>query len=426
MEDAAVEASIVEAPATVQAVKTPERAQSDWPPAVIAGAFQTGVLGVRGLIRRGVQATFFDCDAAMPGFRSKYGPAQLCPDPDIEPQAWLRFMTDLASRFSQRPALIASSDKFVSAIAAHEDQLKHYYILSPGIRMHAQLAEKQSQYDLAATHGMPMPRTQFVGSLEEVRAFAASAMFPALIKPTHFREWQKFAPEHPLCGAKVAVARDAAELLDHYQNARGVTPQVILQEVIQGDDRAKRVYLSCYDSKSRRIASAMFRELRCDPMQFGPASVTEPVTDTEADAVCDNFLKSIGYQGICEIEVKRDVRDGRVKLIEANPRLSGGGDAAPYAGVDICWVHYLDLIGLPVVPVSPRGNDFKHIVLRADARAIPAYWRAGLLSWKELRDSYRGPLAFFDLDWADWRYSLETIYISIRALLWRIVSGMFR
>ena len=34
-----------------------------------------------------------------------------------------------------------------------------------------------------------------------------------------------------------------------------------------------------------------------------------------------------------------------MKLIEANPRLSGGGDAAPYAGVDLCWIHYLDLIG---------------------------------------------------------------------------------
>ena len=32
----------------------PARAEANWPPAVIAGAFQTGVLGVRGLRRRGV------------------------------------------------------------------------------------------------------------------------------------------------------------------------------------------------------------------------------------------------------------------------------------------------------------------------------------------------------------------------------------
>ena len=62
--------------------------------------------------------------------------------------------------------------------------------------------------------------------------------------------------------------------------------------------------------------------------------------------------------------MKWDSRDGRVKLIEANPRLSGGGDAAPYAGVDLCWLHYLDLIGQPVTQWRPIARDFRHVVLR--------------------------------------------------------------
>jgi predicted ATP-grasp superfamily ATP-dependent carboligase len=193
---------------------------------------------------------------------------------------------------------------------------------------------------------------------------------------------------------------------------------LILQEIIEGGDTAKRVYLSCYDASGRRIARAMFRELRCDPLGFGPASVTEPVIDDEVDEICDGFLRRIGYVGICEIEVKRDTRDGKPKLIEANPRLSGSGDAAPYAGVDLCWIHYLDLIGRKVEPVVPNGKHFKHIVLRADANAIPAYRRAGLLSWGDVFRTYRPPLAFFDLDVRDWRNSLETLFVSLR-LLWR-------
>jgi hypothetical protein len=115
--------------------------------------------------------------------------------------------------------------------------------------------------------------------------------------------------------------------------------------------------------------------------------------------------------------MKRDARDGRPKLIEANPRLSGGGDAAPYAGVDLCWIHYADLIGQAIAPVAPRGNHFKHIVLRADGKAIPSYLIAGLISWADVFRSYRPPLAFFDLDWRDWRYSLETCYVCVRSLL---------
>jgi D-aspartate ligase len=401
-------------------------AGSNWPAAVIAGAYQTGVLGVRSLARHKVRAQLFDCDPAMPGFRSVYGPARLCPDPDVDPEAWLRFMLQLAAQHTQQPILIASADKFVTAIAAHAQSLRQHYVLSPGIALHGALAEKRTQYTLAREHGMPMPRTEFVGSPQEAADFARQAVYPALVKPNHFREWQKFPSDHPLCCQKVFVARDAAQLCEGYRLAAGVTPEVILQEVIRGNDATKSVYLACYDRDGQRIANAMFRELRCDPMGFGPASVTEPAVDPEVDEICDRFLRSMGYSGICEIEVKRDTRDGRVKLIEANPRLTGGGDAAPYAGVDLCWLHYLDLIGRKVAPVTPSPRPFRHIVLRADARAVPAYLQAGAITWQDVFRSYRGPKAYFDLDWRDWRNSLETVYFAARSFAWHTLRGLLR
>lgn len=399
----------------------PSRAEASWPPAVIAGAFQTGVLGVRSLTRRGVRAVCFDSNPENPGFRSIYGPAHLCPNPESDAGGWVRFMRELAGTMSAKPVLISSSDQFVTAIARHSQVLEEWYTLSPGHQVQGLLADKQTQYELAARHAMPMPRTEFASSRDEVAAFAAHAMFPCLIKPTHFREWQRFPQGHPLCHEKIAIADSREQLLQLYSLAVAVNPSVILQEIIQGADTDKRVYLSCYDRDGRRIANAMFRELRCDPVGFGPASISEPVVDQETDEICDRFLRSIDYVGICEIEMKRDSRDGRVKLIEANPRLSGGGDAAPYAGVDLCWLHYLDLIGESVMLVAPRLTDFRHVVLRADGRALPAYWRAGLVSWRDVVRSYRPPLAFYDLDVKDWRYSLETLLIAARSF----VMGVF-
>jgi D-aspartate ligase len=338
-------------------------------------------------------------------------------------------MLGLAGELAERAVLIASSDKFVTAIARHEQALREHFIFSPRAALQAALADKHPQYQLAAQHGMPMPLTQFVTSPEEAREFCSRAMFPCLMKPTHFREWEKLPPTSPMYRQKVAIANTPERLLENYLAVRAVTPTAILQEIIQGPDTAKRVYLSCYDAGGRRIANALFRELRCDPLGFGPASISEPVVDPEADEVCDRFLRQIGYTGICEIEVKRDTRDGRVKLIEANPRLSGGGDAAPYAGVDLCWIHYCDLIGEHVDPVGPRGNDFRHIVLRADGSAIPSYWQAGLISWRDVRESYRAPRAYFDFDPKDWRYSAETVYVATNLLvrgIWRNLFGRRR
>ena len=395
----------------------PQRAQPDWPPAVIAGAYRTGVLAVRTLTRRGVQATSFDCNVSYPGFRSVYGRAHASPDPDTNPEGWVSFMKKLSQHIGRKPVLISSADQFTSAIATHAERLHDHYVLSPGVALQGLLSTKQTQYELAATHRMPMPVTRFVRTEADVAEFAALAQFPCLLKPIHFREWQRFPEGHPLSYAKIWIAKNESELLAGWRLAAAVNPAVIAQEIIEGPDTGKRVYLSCYDAGGERIANAMFRELRCNPMGFGPATVTEPVVDAETDGVCDRFLRSVGYSGICEIEMKRDSRDGRVKLIEMNPRLTGGGDAAPYAGVDLCWIHYLDLIGQKPAPVSPDTRDFRHIDLRSDVSAVFAYRRAGLLPWRELLHSYRGPRAFIDFDTHDWRYSLETIYRMTRTFV---------
>lgn len=399
----------------------PTRAERRWPGVVILGAYQTGVVAARNLVRRGVRAQLVDCDPRQWGFRSRHGDTLLCPDPDTAPDRWLEFMRELAGRHQQRPALISSSDQFVTAIARHADELRESFRFSAGAVLQGTLADKDTQYDLAARHGMPMPLTHFASDDAAVTRFAAAAMYPCVLKPLHFREWTRVPEDHPLAFRKLVVAHDATELREAYRLASAVNPRVILQEIIQGPDTDKRVYLSSYRDDGERSGHAMFRELRCDPVGFGPATVTEPVADAEADAACDSFLRAIGYRGICEIEVKRDARDGRVKLIEANPRLSGGGDAAPYDGVDLAWLHYLDLIGVRYEPVAPQQRDFRHVVVRHDAAAAVRYVRLGIIGWQDVWRSYRPPLAFFDLDTSDPIPSLRTLASAVRTVVRELV-----
>ena len=261
--------------------KKAHTAQADWPPAVIAGAFQTGVLGARSLIRHGVKAVFFDCNSKLCGFRSVYGPARLCPDPDNNPQAWLDFMLQLADELGEKAVLIPSSDRYVSAIGKYRDILEERYSLCPGIGLQSLLAEKQTQYQMAMDNGMPMPETGMINSLEELIKFSTKLSYPCLLKPWHFREWEIFPKGHPLSHEKIIIANSQQELIENYNLAKEANPELIVQDIIQGPDTAKRVYLSCYDKEGKRIANALFRELRCVPQGFGPASVSEPIKDDE-------------------------------------------------------------------------------------------------------------------------------------------------
>ncbi len=380
---------------------------------------------MRDLARHKLEVCCIDCHPGQQGFRTVYGKGYLCPNPDTHPAEWERFMIELAGRMGRKAAIIASADQFVTAIAAHAAALEPYFIFRPAsVITQALLATKTRQYDVAEGNGLPVPKTAFVRSIEEARQFGREARFPCLLKPVHCREWERFPQGHPLLGVKIVLAHSAEELEAKYRLAEGVTPELVIQEIVEGPDTAKLVYLSCYGRGSRRLGSCIVRQLRTTPIYFGSASVVEPVSDPEADALCDGFFRAIGYEGICELELKRDTRDGRVKLIEANPRYSITADAAPYAGVELGWLHYLDLIGEPAEPQLWNGRHFHHVVLQRDVCCFRSYLKAGLTNWRGIAQSYSNP-EFFDLDPRDWRLTFETIVFVLKVLLYPTVRRFF-
>ena len=404
----------------------PRSAQPGWPVAVVAGAYQTGVVLMRDLRRRGVSVSCVDFNLSQPGFRSVYGQAHHCPNPDEHLDQWLDFMIHMAQQSGAQPVLIAATDQFVSAMANCATELaKHFRFACSTGAVQSLLATKRRQYDVAAQHGLAVPRTAFVSSLDEVVAFGVTARFPCLLKPDHFREWERFPLGHPLLGQKVALANSAGELKSQYNLAADVTPQMMVKEVIQGPDTAKLVYLACYAQTGERIGACIVRELRTLPPHFGSASVVEPVTDTEADQRCDAFLRAIGYAGICEIELKRDIRDASLQMIEANPRYSVTADAAPYAGVDLGWLHYLDLIGQKVDPVFPPPRDVRHVFLQRDFGCFRGYMSEGLATWRDILRCYRPPVGFFDFDLRDYRVTANHSLLLIKQLIGPPIRRIF-
>jgi D-aspartate ligase len=380
---------------------------------------------MRDLLRRGVRTVGIDCDAEHEGFRSSYGKSYLCPNPDTHPQEWIAFMIDVARQLGSKPVIIPAADIFVSALGKHVEALKDHFIFSlESIAVQAALATKEQQYALAAQHGLPIPRSTYIQSRTDLERFAGEARFPCLLKPRHQREWDVLPKGNRLRGLKLITAETAAELLDEYALTEPYRPEVMAQEIIAGGDDAKYCYLSVYGHGSRRLGHCVVHELRAYPVLFGSGSIVEPVVDAEVASVCDTFLRGIGYVGICEIEVKRDTRDGVVRLIEANPRFSVTADASVYAGVDIGWLHYLDLIGQTVDPMEATWLGFRHVVLRRDIPALPRYVEQRILTWGEIWKSYRGPLEFFDFDLHDLRPTTTTVKGCIRVIMGTILRAL--
>jgi len=372
---------------------------------------------MRDLGRRGVRAFGVDCLASQAGFRSRYGKSFLCPDPDRQPAEWVAYMKSLARELGGKPVIVPAADIFVTALGEHASELQSDYCFSPdSVTLQAALATKEQQYALAAKAGFPCPRTEPIQSRGDLEAFCRDARFPCLIKPRSQREWEVLPEGNPLRGKKIATAENAAELLERYSHAEPFQPHAVVQEIIAGPDDAKYCYLSAYGRSRERLGHCVVRQLRTYPLGFGSASMVQPVVDEEIAEMCDRFLRSLGYVGICEIELKRDTRDGKVRLIEVNPRWSVTADCARYAGLDLGWQHYLDLIGAPVPVLTATRFDLRHIVLYREGPAFGQYLDAGLTTWGKWWRAYLPPVAFFDFDWRDWRVTAKTVYDAVRAL----------
>src|SRR5215469_13734634 len=145
------------------------RARPEWPAVVVAGAYQTGIVLMRSLWRRGVKVACIDSNPNMPGFGTVYGQAHLCPNADENPEQWVEFMEELAGKIGGRPVLIPSSDRFLTVVGDHADELSQHFIFPrQSAAVQSLLATKQRQYEIADAHGLPTPRTKFVTSIGDL------------------------------------------------------------------------------------------------------------------------------------------------------------------------------------------------------------------------------------------------------------------
>jgi hypothetical protein len=117
--------------------------------------------------------------------------------------------------------------QYVAAIAAHPLRTCSKPTpssIAPQPQYQGLLATKQRQYSVADELGLPVPKTCFVRSLDETMAFAATARFPVILKPLHFREWKSIPREHPLFEKKLIVIQSAADLEQQYRLAAASMP----------------------------------------------------------------------------------------------------------------------------------------------------------------------------------------------------------
>lgn len=126
----------------------------------------------------------------------------------------------------------------------------------------------------------------------------------------------------------------------------------LVQERI--DDR-EEITVDCYVGLADGFIAAISPRLRCEVVG-GEVVHTKTIDDADVTALVRRVLEATGLRGAVTVQLIRDLSDGRLMVMEINPRLGGGAVASVHAGVDLPGLIIDDALGRPLEPQTPQAG----------------------------------------------------------------------
>jgi D-aspartate ligase len=250
------------------------------------------------------------------------------------------------------------------------------------------MLDKNRTSALAERHGIPAPRTLPVSTREDLDRAVEALGFPVALKPVNSH---MFARHFVF---KVFVAEDRAALHTAFDRTQAVGLEMLLTEIIPGPDSGLEAWCGYLAEDGDSLFQVTKRKPRQFPVRFGNG--TFHVTDwlPEAARLGYEFMRSVGGRGLAQVEFKRDMRDGSLKLIECNHRFTANTEMWVAAGVDTPLFTYNRLVGRPLPPMTqPRGHVKLWFPIE-DFRAAEYYRSQGEITWPRWLRTLRPPLRF--------------------------------
>jgi predicted ATP-grasp superfamily ATP-dependent carboligase len=347
-------------------------------PVLVLSAQNYGSLGIiRSLGRLGVPVYAVDADPRRPAASSRYLRGRFRYDvAGSSADATLDFLASVGRKIGSRTVLFPTWDETAQLANTAYDRLSEHFILprQPDNLAWA-LASKKEMHRLAKEHSIPTPEVTFPADVEEVRAFAATAAYPVMLKGIDGNRLKRRT------GRKMEIVHDAEELVRRYVEMEDPDePNLMLQEYIPGGDDTIWMFNGYFDANSDCLASFTGRKLRQTPPYTGVTSLGICERNEVVEETTRSWMKALGYRGILDIGYRYDARDGKFKVLDANPRI--GATFRLFVaknGLDVARALYLDLTGQPV-PIAEQVEGRKWLVEGGDFDSFLRYRRDGKLT----------------------------------------------
>ena len=401
-------------------------------PAFVVGASWPGLGAIQSLRMKGVPCFALDSRRSI-GTHSRYASYQRIPDPRQDGQAMIERIIDLARRSRHRPVVIPADDHYAQALAAGRDDIEEVAsVCVASADVVNLLIRKARFYEWAESEGLSCP-----AGVPAAEFGAGSALdFPIVVKSRRraldidFKDSNRFY-------LRFELLRNAREWREYCASHAAYLADLLVQEFVPGTT-ADMYSIGIYADRQSQIRGLFVgRKIRGFPAIYGDTRAGQ--NDSVPGSVLAEvryIVHRLGYCGIAEFEYKRDVKSGRFRLIEVNPRCWSWVGITTASLADIPWIAYQDLIGSAPQPVTHNRDpgsikyarilwDLSDVLLRH--RSGHRAWAMSPLQWwKSLRAEKLVAAEFTRNDWPVALWSILFIIGSAFRLAWRQIGRASR
>lgn len=364
--------------------------------ALLMGADYRALGIVRSLGRRRIPVWVMKQGGHLVAAASRYVRRRIPPWPQGDDASKIDFLLNLSVKNGLKGwALIPTDDYAVNLASVYHELLsKQYRVTVPPWEKLQWACDKRQLHKLAQKLGIDQPWTKCVPTKQELAHL--DCPFPVILKPA-----VRLKPTS-LAIPKAWRADNRNQLLVRLEEASSLIPpeNLILQEMIPGGGEAQFSYAAlCKDGFP--LASIVARRLRQYPKDFGQFSTfVETIDEPQIVAASERLLAAARFTGLAEVEFKQDLRDGRFKILDVNPRVWGWHTLSVRAGVDFSYLLWLLVKDKPVPILQARAGE-RWIHGTADLRVALGEILSGGFSLSSYLRSIRGPKESAIFAWDD-------------------------
>lgn len=275
---------------------------------------------------------------------------------------------------SKKIILVGCNDDYVSFIIKYKEKLSKYYLFNyTNNDLLDKLVNKEMFYKNFKDSGLDFPKTYFYDTKKELLESDITLFkYPVIVKPSNVVMYHGCDFPGQAKVYKLDKFSDVVNTCNEIIKA-GYTDKLIIQEFIPGDDHnlfdcvfyvnsKKKIWLQSFGQIGlQEHTSTGIGNLTVVINGYNEYRNTEKIKNKLKD-----FLQDIEFNGICEFDLKYDVRDKKFKVFEINPRQARSSYYLTGCGYNLAKYLVDDLI-------YNKEHDFVFISEKVALSFVPDY-----------------------------------------------------